>query len=280
MARACRIAVVIPARTCPCRQVVSVLTQLSPKDRLVVVLNGLADADRCKRRTTRHPLVTWIDAGALVGAGRARNLGVRALGGVAKALLFCDADDHIGATWVAKLAGPLLDASADLVGGALRVPRRSGAPTVVSPTIDYWHSQAVFGANMGITYEAWCRLGGFDESLASCEDTDLAWRAGNLGLKIQVVPDAIVDYSLRSPIQELRQRFRWGRSSAQLLRKHAVSLDHLPGLWTLFFDKRATGFATSPLIAALGQWAGQRVGAKRIENEEKPGKNEEPGMQE
>ena len=264
MGRACRIAVVIPARTCPCRQIVSVLAQLSPEDRLMVVLaSELADADRCKRRATCPPLVTWISAGSSVGAGGARNLGAKALRGTAKVLLFCDADDHIAPTWLTELARPLLNSSADLVGGVLRVQRRSGASTVILPTVDYWHSQALFGANMGITYEAWRELGGFDESLTCCEDTDLAWRASDLGLKIQVVPDAIVDYNLRLPIEEFRQRFRWGRSSVQLLRKHTVQLDHLPGLRTLFFDKRETGFAASPLIAALAQFAGQWIESYR-----------------
>lgn len=259
MARTFRIAVVIPARTCPYRQVVSVLSQLSSKDRLVVVLApelSLA-RKRHKCRAIRRDLVTWVSAERSCGAGWARNLGVKALEGETKALLFCDADDCVGPTWLAELARPLLDGSADLTGGALRIRSRSGTQTVIIPKVDYWHRQAVFGGNMGITYEAWCKLGGFDESLTCCEDTDLAWRASNLGLKIQVVPAATVDYSLRSPIQEFRQRFRWGKSSVQLLQKHSVSPGHLPGLWSLFFDKRSTGFATSPLVAALGQWSGQ-----------------------
>jgi cellulose synthase/poly-beta-1,6-N-acetylglucosamine synthase-like glycosyltransferase len=260
VAPAYRVAVVIPARTCPCRQVVSVLAQLSPDDRLVVVFNGLADSDRCKRQAMNHPLVTWIDARPPIGAGCARNLGVKALQGASKALLFCDADDCVAPAWLAKLACPLLDASVDLVGGSLRVRHGHRTPALVIPTVDYWHGQALFGGNMGITYEAWCSLGGFDESFTCCEDTDLAWRGSASGLKIRIVPGAIVDVHMRPPFQEFRQRFRWGKSSVQLLRIHGVGINHLPGLGTLFFDKATTGFAANPAVAAGGQWAGQCAG--------------------
>ena len=257
MAPAFRIAVIIPARTCPYHQVVSVLEQLTPDDRLVVVLNGLAEADRFTSRGIRHPLLRWVNSGSPIGAGCARNLGAKTLEEAPMALLFCDVDDHVAPTWLAELARPLLADSADLVGGALRVRRSCGPPKVVIPTFDYWYRQAVFGGNMGITYEAWCRLGGFDDSFICCEDTELAWRAGDLGLNIQVVPSAIADVNLRSPLKEFRQRYRWGRSSVQLLQTHGIGLDHLPGLRTLFLDKRTTGFAKNPAIAALGQWVGQ-----------------------
>lgn len=206
-----------------------------------------------------HNLLTWVSIKGSCGAGRARNLGAKVLDREgAKILLFCDADDCASSTWVAELARPLLQGSADLTGGALRI-RSHGRVRMILPKIDYWYRQALFGSNVGITYEAWRKLGGFDESLACCEDTDFAWRASNMGLRIQIVPTAIVDYSLRSPVQEFQQRFRWGRSSMQLLRKHSVSSSHLPGLRSLFLDKSSTGFATIPIVAALGQWLGQHA---------------------
>jgi cellulose synthase/poly-beta-1,6-N-acetylglucosamine synthase-like glycosyltransferase len=255
-----RIAVVIPARTCPCRQIASVLEQLTFEDRLIIAYSPEV-ADCCNRRVTSSRTI-WISTGPSVGAGAARNIGARAIQEFAKVILFCDADDQIASGWLTLLANPLLNSTADLVGGGLRIGRGSTS-TVVIPTVDYWHSQALFGANMGITQEAWLELSGFDESLGCCEDTDLAWRASKLGFKIQVVPEALVEYSLRPPIEELRQRFRWGRSSIQLLRKHHIELDHLPGLRQIISDKRASGFAASPLIAALAQFAGQRIESRQ-----------------
>jgi cellulose synthase/poly-beta-1,6-N-acetylglucosamine synthase-like glycosyltransferase len=250
-----RLAVVIPARTCPCRQVVGVLPQLSSKDKLVVFFN----AGHHDHKTIRHDLLTWVNADRPCGAGHARNLGVEALSKEgARILLFCDADDYVSPTWVAELARPLLDGSADLTGGALKIGSRKHVLTIL-PKVDYWYRQALFGSNMGITYKAWCELGGFDESLRYCEDTDLAWRASDLGLKIRVVPSATVNYSLRPTVREFGQRFRWGRSSVQLLQKHSVPSDHLPRLMDLFSDKRSAGFASSSLVATIGQWLGQSV---------------------
>lgn len=226
----------------------------------MIVLNGLTEADICDCLETQHPLVTWINTGSSIGAGSARNVGVRALEVGARALLFCDADDQVSANWLAELSTPLLDGSADLVGGALRVRGPDGGSALVLPRVDYWHLQAVFGANMGMTYQVWSRLGGFDESFVCCEDTDLTWRASDAGLRMQIVPKAIADYTFRSPLQELRQRFRWGRSSVKLLRTHGVPLHHLPGLRSLITDKSASGFATMPILAAIAQWAGQWAG--------------------
>ena len=260
MASVYRIAVIIPASTNPVLQVNAVLSQLTSDDRLVVVLNGIAEADRYECQKIRHPLLTVIDSRLPVGAGCARNMGIRSLEGIPKVVLFCDADDVVSSTWLTELACPLLLASADLVSGALRLIRSNGFHTLVLPAIDYWHMQAVFGGNMGITYKALNRLNGFDESLPCCEDTDIAWRAGELGMRIQVVPKAIVDYRLKSLIQELRQRFRWGKSSARLLYIHGVSFARLPNLRALLLDKKTTHFAASPVTASLGQWVGQRIG--------------------
>jgi len=264
-----RVSVIIPARSCPCRQALKVLAQSTPPDQLVIVANGLKDVDECRRRVSHHPLVTWVDAGRALGAARARNVGVAAASG-AKVLLFCDADDLVDDHWLASLARPLMSGSADLAGGALNVRNGSRTGTIVAPAVDYAHRQALFGGNLGITHDAWQLLKGFNESFAYCEDTDFAWRAAAHGLIIKVVRDAIVHVSLRPTLKELQQRFRWGRGSVQVLDAHNVGFDHLPGLRVLLCDKQASGFAASPFLAAFGQWAGQLRGIisrKRLSSE-------------
>jgi len=194
-----------------------------------------------------------------LGGARARNVGVDALAG-AKALLFCDADDLVEDGWLAALSGPLVAGSADVTGGTLRVRRGSRNSVIVAPAVDYSHRQALFGGNLGITWDAWRILKGFDEYFAYCEDTDFAWRAAEHRLMIEIVRDAIVHVELKSPIEEFQQRFRWGRSSVRLLDAHNVGFDHLPGLGLLLQDKEASGFAGVPALAAFGQWAGQLAG--------------------
>lgn len=253
----CRVGVVIPARTCPCRQALKVLDQCAQEDQVVIVANGLKRSEDCRQRVGHHPRVTWIEAGEALGASRARNVGVNFLSG-ASTFLFCDADDLVGDCWLGALVRPLVNGLADLVGGTLSIGRGAQKRITLTPDVDFGYQQALFGGNLGITCRAWHLLNGFDESFDYCEDTDLAWRAASSGLTIKVVRDAVVHVELNAPIKELRQRFRWGKSTVKLLDSHNVTLDYLPSFRDLYRDKKASGFATNPSLASFGQWVGQR----------------------
>jgi GT2 family glycosyltransferase len=159
--------------------------------------------------------------------------------------------------WVETLARRMLDGSADIVGGGLRLLQQDGSLRVIPPSVDYWHRQSIFGGNCGVTRAAWEVLNGFDERLRCCEDTDLAWRAADRGLRITILEDALVNVRLKKNAREFVQRFRWGFWGVQLLRKHDLSLDHLPTLRVLRAHKSATGYAWQPEMAAFGQWFGQ-----------------------
>jgi GT2 family glycosyltransferase len=225
----------------------------------VVAWNGPVVAHDCHRSVAGHDSITWLDLGPPVGAARARNLGVAALGSV-DAIAFCDADDRVAANWLAELMGPLVEGSMDLVGGALLVVSDGKRRSNIVPGVDYWHLQAMFGGNCAMSYKAWRTLGGFDELLLCCEDTDLAWRAAGAGLRVGVCPAAAVEVALRSRGAEFRQRMRWGYWAVSLLRKHDVQLDHLPNVTALLEHKAASGYARSVPTAALGQWIGHLLG--------------------
>lgn len=259
MAKGCRVGVIIPAGSCPCRQALKVLAQCGASDRLVIVANGLQSSARCRERMRAHRLVTWVESATPFGVSRARNVGVNALSGTG-VLLFCDADDEVEDGWLTALVHPLLGGSADLAGGTLRLVSRFRNPVVVLPAADYGYRQALFGGNLGMTYKAWDLLKGFDESFPCCEDTDLAWRSAGHGLRIEVIRDAIVRVALKSPMKEIEQRFRWGKSSIHLLLAHGVGFEQLPGLRVLFDDKASSGFASIATLAALAQWSGQLAG--------------------
>jgi len=252
-----RITIIIPAHRCPCGQIRRLLPQLGEHDRIVVVVNGFPRGISCTHSFAQSPAVQWLHATSALGPARARNLGAMKVAG-SSAFLFCDADDGVSSCWVEQLSRPLLTGTAELVGGPLRVRGSKGQLTVVPPAINYRHSQALFGGNIGITSSAWRFLNGFNESLGCSEDTDLAWRAGARGMKIQVVMEAVVDVDFKPLIGEFRQRFQWGKGAVQLLRAHGMNLDLLPDFKTILDDKKTTGFARHPLTAALGEWAGQQ----------------------
>jgi len=254
-------AVVIPAVDCPCPQVASVQPQLRDDDCLVVVSNGARSvAHNCSATVLRARSAVWLECPVRLGAGAARNLGVAWLSGRASVLAFVDHDDNAHDDWLARLRAPLADDRVDLAGGVLEVASGDRRHHV-RPGVDFWHRQTVYGSNCAVTREAWQRLGGFSTHVGTCEDTDLAWRAAGLGLRIEIVPTAVVAYTLKHGRAELRQRITWGRFSVALLRAHHLPLSrHLPTLRGLVAHKRSHGLASSPLIAGVGQFVGQSVG--------------------
>ena len=254
-------AVVIPAASCPCAQVAAVRPQLSPDDCLVVVWNGpRRESHDCAGRVLADGAAAWLEFPDRLGAAGARNRGVAWLGGRAAVLAFVDADDVAYPDWLSRLRKPLADGAADMVGGPLELTSQ-GSTYTVEPGEDFWYRQALYGSNCAVTREGWDRLGGFRSGVGTCEDTDLAWRAPDAGLRVELVETAVVRYALRRGWAEWRQRVTWGRSSVALLRAHDLPLSkHLPNLRGLVGHKRSHGFASNPLVAALGQYTGQWAG--------------------
>jgi cellulose synthase/poly-beta-1,6-N-acetylglucosamine synthase-like glycosyltransferase len=228
---------------------------------LIVVWNGPRTASHdCCRRALAGGAAIWLEFPDRLGAAIARNQGVAWLAGRARVLAFVDADDIAHPDWLSRLCEPLTSGDADLAGGSLELTSQ-GRTYTVEPGRDFWHRQALYGSNCALTRESWARLGGFRSGVGTCEDTDLAWRAGDLGLRITLVKTAVVRYALRHGWAEWRQRVTWGRSSVALLRAHDLPLSRdLPNLRGLVGHKRSHGFASSPLVAGLGQYAGQWAG--------------------
>jgi GT2 family glycosyltransferase len=152
----------------------------------------------------------------------ARNAGAREA--TTETVLFCDADDVVRPGWVAAMVRGL--AEHDIVGGRLDVTRINSPavqawtehpPGDALPTAMKWRPYAT-GANLGVRRQVWADLGGFDESFeGGHEEVDFAWRALDRGRTIAFVPDAVVDYRLRSDRRAIcRQRFHYGRTYAQL----------------------------------------------------------------
>lgn len=247
------IAVIIPTIRDPTGQVRRVLAQLPANGKLMVVLAGGQEAPTSLLAVADERL-RLLQLGRLANAATARNAGVAAVGEAA-ILAFTDDDDVVYDDWLARLVSPLTEDVADVVGGTLEI-RTAVDVHIVWPAVDYWHRQALFGGNFALTSSAWAQLSGFREDLDCCEDTDLAWRAVSLALRLGLV-DARVCCVARNGTGEWNQRFRWGSGAVILLRAHDIPLRNLPGLLELWIDKKQSGFCTSPLIAALAQWLGQ-----------------------
>lgn len=162
-----------------------------------------------------------IDASARRGPSAARNIGVQE--STAPNLLFCDADDIAGASWVGSLLEALEDGP--FAGGpCLPFADRPNIwlPGYVTDRLPLaWESWSyAFAGNLAITRAAWDRVGGFDESLTGAEEIEFAWRAGEAGLEPTFVSDAVIRYRVRSSLRgRLWHEYNSGRGTAMLAQR-------------------------------------------------------------
>ena len=254
--RTARVVVVIPAGSCACQQSAEVVRQMREDDCLVIVQNGGSVNHLCAAHSNDERVIHIRHLEPLSPA-IARNTGAAVV--AATVFAFTDADDHVAPHWLDRLCSPLLVGSADLAAGALLIQHQEGFRHVL-PEHDYWYRQSAFGSNVAVSAMAWGRLGGFNAGIRYGEDTDLAWRAGEMGMRVTVVPDAAVEVTLRPIRLELRQRFQWGWASVNLLVRHSLTSSHYPTWRQLIDHKRTTGYGRAPTAAATAQWFGQSVG--------------------
>jgi glycosyltransferase involved in cell wall biosynthesis len=175
-------------------------------DRTVALAREIARAEA----RVRVELVPQVE-----GAGAVRNAGVALARGAAFAL--CDADDVVGASWVAAMGDALREH--DAVTGPLEVAtlnptwlvRTRGTPSASSPSTFHGSFPIMPAGNFGMRATAWDRLGGFDPAVLANEDAELSLRAWEQHIDVFFTPDAVVHYRYRDEAPVLfRQGLRYG----------------------------------------------------------------------
>lgn len=258
------VAVVVPTVGCACSQLDAVTSELQAGDAAILVVNGKPPHD-CTAGRSREgvPVTAMTLAAHPVGASAARNAGAQVALADHDVLAFLDADDAADPRWRVELEAALDDPAVDVVAGAIAFRVGDEAPRVVTPAIQYWLYPGLFGGNVAFRASAWLRLGGFDTGLTACEDTDVAWRAGELGMTMAVSPSMLVEVLSRSLGAEVWQRLAWGWWATALIRKHGICDGHLPSLTELLRYKHRDEFTSSWWSAGLAQWTGQMARAIR-----------------
>lgn len=197
------ISVVIPVRnraSLIVRALESVAAQTYPAAEIIVVDDASTDetVEVVNRLAATIGNLQVLSLKDNVGAGEARNIGVRAAKG--ELIAFLDSDDR---WYPEKLAMQVkvFDADAGVVAAFCGIDINDGEQSVFyTPPLDGARHHLFFGnvfrtmSAAVVAKAALLRIGGIDPTLASCQDWDLFIRLSEVG-KIAVVPQALIEYT-------------------------------------------------------------------------------------
>ncbi|MFF2270103.1 glycosyltransferase [Cellulosimicrobium cellulans] len=195
---------------------------------VLVCDNGSRDTtpDLVRRRQEHEPWLRLVDASARRGPSAARNIGAGQARG--RFLAFCDADDVVGQDWLAGMHDALQDD--EFVTGSWEGDRlNSGDGTAVSWMVESVYRMdflpwlpATGAGTMGIRRAVFEEAGGFDERLATNEDTDLSWRVQLAGHRLVHHPEIVLHVRKRDGLRAIfRQAYAYGAGDRLLRHRYA-----------------------------------------------------------
>jgi GT2 family glycosyltransferase len=179
----------------------------------------------------RLPDLRLLDASAKRGAAYARNVGARQASG--DALVFCDADDEVGAGWLSAMGNAL--GRHDFVASRMDVEKLN-SPAVAAAINNVQGKELrrayyppfllhAGSSGMGVKKKLHEQIGGFDESLREREDTDYCFRMQLAGVRLHFVAEATIHIRYSDKPKDLfRQARRWARYQALLYKRYGREL--------------------------------------------------------
>ena len=190
------------------------------------------------------------------GPAAARNAGLAEV--TTPLVAFVDTDVDLEPDWLDTLLPHFGDPLVALV--APRVTSAQGSTTLaryesVRSPLDLGGQQGRISAGTRISYvpaaalvvraNALRAIGGFDESLRTGEDVDMVWRLIEAGYRCRYEPASTVRHRPRATLSAwVRQRIAYGRSAANLERRHPGSVAPLrmsgwsAAVWALVLARR------------------------------------------
>ena len=196
---------------------------------VVVIDNDSTDhtVDIVKKYQNKIPHLRIIHANEKRNVAYARNTGVNNCEG--DFLAFCDADDVVGANWVAGMGNALAKhpfVACKMDWATLNnfskhtLNSKPQIDGVNSFFVDDFFSHAG-GGSLGIRKDVHFEVNGFDESLPYLEDTDYCFRVQLEGYDLTFIPDALVHVRARSNIYKIfKQEMRWAEYGYYLYKRY------------------------------------------------------------
>jgi GT2 family glycosyltransferase len=231
---------------------------------IVVVDNRSTDASVSVVRHYQERLsnLRIVDASERQGQPYALNVGARAALG--ESLTFCDADDVVGAGWLAAMGEAL--ASYEFVAGRFDTERlnvpwvyKSRANIQKAGLSQYRYPPYLphsGGGAIGVRRALHELIGGFDESLPILHDTDFCWRLQLAGVKLHFVPQAVAHIRYRASMRDIyRQARNYAEYNVLLYKRY-----------------RPLGMPELSLKTGLGAWRGFARKLRRVRDREHLGR--------
>jgi GT2 family glycosyltransferase len=174
-------------------------------------------------------------------------------------LAFCDADDEVGAGWVAAIGEAL--SKHDFVACSIEIAKlnRSWVQQThgngqSSGLHKIWYPPYLShagGGTLGVKKSLHQAIGGFDESLPYLHDTDYCFRIQLAGTKLHFVPNATVHVRYRDKLSGIFHQARlWAEYNVLLSKRYqSYSADYTA--WPLW-KRRLIVFI--PWIMYLKEW--------------------------
>lgn len=216
---------------------------------VVIADNGSTDTSRtiAQQFSARLRGLRVIDASAQRGAAFARNEGARHARG--SHLLFCDADDEMGAGYVEAMARALerhdfVACRYDFrrLNHSWLVNARGACDETSGPETGYCHPTLPYAGagGLGILKSVHDRVSGFDLTLraaAGQEDTDYCIRVQLAGTPLVYVPDAVMHVRFRDSVAGVfRQAWAWAESGLYVQRRYESKGTPHPSAARVTFD--------------------------------------------
>jgi glycosyltransferase involved in cell wall biosynthesis len=240
----------------------------TPDDEGIEVLVVDASSGRLDSIRIDFPRVRWLDfvvEGKSVTIAQQRNEGVHQAKG--DVIVFIDAGCTPSGGWLRALTSPIVAGFEEVTAGqtlglgpwsALYERPIEEVPRYLdeAPTINLAFHRRVFAA-----------VGGFDDQFEYGSDLDFSWRVVAHGIRISLVPAAVITHDWGTRRRQLRRSFRYGKARVRLHRKHGTRLAALVRRepTTLAYPLFLLGlpltivFPAYPLILAVPAWRARRT---------------------